>query len=57
MAKIHANMDMDVDTPTRERSNTSSTYNLRELSANSSISSILYVERIKIQNNNPSWAD
>jgi len=40
----------------RERSYTLSLNLSRESLAHSSISSILYAERIEIQNNNPTWA-
>jgi len=50
------NIDMEVDTP-RERLAISSINVFREALAHSSVSSILYVERIEAQNNDPSWVD
>ena len=50
------NIDMEINTP-RGQSANSNTNNSREVSVQLSISSISYIERIKAQNNNLSWAD
>ena len=50
------NIDIDVNIP-KYKSIYSSTNISRELLVHSSISSILYVEKIKAQNNNSSWTN
>ena len=61
LTNIHiANNDghMDVDgEPPRGRSNVLSAIFSREASTHSVVSSISYVNRMEIQNNNPLWAD
>ena len=47
---------MEINT-SRGQSANSNTNNSREVSVQLSISSISYIERIKAQNNNLSWAD
>ena len=57
-SEIHntTNIDMEINT-SRGQSVNSNTNNSRKVSVQLSISSIPYIERIKAQNNNLSWAD
>ena len=55
---VDKNGYVDVDgEPPRGRSNCPSNISSRDSSAHSSVSSIPYVERVEIQNNDLSWAD
>jgi len=56
MANYNSLMNVDIEPP-RGRTNFLSAVSSREPSNHSSISSIPYVERMEIQNDNPSWAD
>ena len=56
MANHNSLMDVDIESP-RGRTNFLSVISSREPSNHSSISSIPYVKRMEIQNDDPSWTD